>query len=677
MRSERHTPRFLELPERTRKPRRAGITHVLDRGLSPFALESLLITAGEHIDLIKLGWGTAYVSGAVADKVAICRDPGIALCPGGTLLEVAVAQGKVDAYVEWLHALGIDHVEVSNGSLPMAPERKAELIARLAGEFTVISEVGSKSGQDAVPKDWCDEMLRDLAAGAVLVIAEGRESGTVGLFDETGAVAYGSGRVDPARRRPRDGDLRGAAARAAGVDAAPRRPEREPRQHRRRGRDRAGDAAPRPALRHARPAAAGLILTGLVTDTAVMSRTARFGRADETAAAPVVVARQPILDSAENVIGYGLLSPSAPIADPRGATASVLVQSFADVGIDRLVGALPAYVSVTREFLLTVRPLPLAPANVVLEIDASGGADDVLLAIVRDAVADGFRVALDDFRHTAGSEALLAPASIVKLDVARLDGETLTGTVASLRGHEVALFAKNVATRAQYDDCRALGFDGFQGRFFAEPAQLTGSSAPTYRLRALSMLAARGDMTSFETLERVIVEDPGLSHKLVRLANSAFIGSRHPVGSIRQALMRLGSVAVRRWATLLVLAGVTDRPNHLLELGLSRARLCELIAMRDGEADAERAFTVGLFSVVDALLRIPMSQLLEELPFDDRTKRALTGHTGPEGRILGGVLAYECGDFEACTRSGVGLLEIARAYRQALDWTAGAAMQLA
>ncbi len=188
MRSERHTPRFLDLPERTEKPRRAGITHVLDRGLSPFGLESLLITAGEHIDLIKLGWGTAYVSGAVADKVAICRDTGIALCPGGTLLEVAVAQGKVDEYVAWLHELGIDYVEVSNGSLPMAPERKAELIARLAGEFTVISEVGSKSGEIADARAWCDEMLRDLAAGAVLVIAEGRESGTVGLFDAAGEV---------------------------------------------------------------------------------------------------------------------------------------------------------------------------------------------------------------------------------------------------------------------------------------------------------------------------------------------------------------------------------------------------------------------------------------------------------------------------------------------------------
>jgi phosphosulfolactate synthase len=180
-------PSFLDLPARTSKPRRAGITHVIDRGLSPLALESLLVTAGEHIDMIKLGWGTAYVTGAVPDKVAICRDAGIAVCPGGTLLEIAASQGKLEPYLDWLRELGIDHVEVSNGSLPLPRARKAELIASLAREFTVIAEVGSKR-DEAVADDWCAEMLSDLAAGAALVIAEGRESGTVGLFDATGAV---------------------------------------------------------------------------------------------------------------------------------------------------------------------------------------------------------------------------------------------------------------------------------------------------------------------------------------------------------------------------------------------------------------------------------------------------------------------------------------------------------
>jgi phosphosulfolactate synthase len=181
-------PDFLDLPERTAKPRRAGITHVLDRGLSPLELESLLQTAGDHIDLIKLGWGTAYVTRCLHDKVAICREAGVRISLGGTLLEIAVEQGRVDEYLDWLRELGIDHVEVSNGSLPMAPDDKRELIRRLAVEFTVIAEVGSKAATDAVAAEWCTEMLGDLASGAAYVIAEGRESGTAGLFDPSGAV---------------------------------------------------------------------------------------------------------------------------------------------------------------------------------------------------------------------------------------------------------------------------------------------------------------------------------------------------------------------------------------------------------------------------------------------------------------------------------------------------------
>jgi c-di-GMP phosphodiesterase len=184
------------------------------------------------------------------------------------------------------------------------------------------------------------------------------------------------------------------------------------------------------------------------------------------------------------------------------------------------------------------------------------------------------------------------------------------------------------------------------------------------------------ESTSFEQLERVITEDPGLSFKLMKLANSAFFGGRHRVGSVRQALMTLGSVAVRRWATLLVLAGVNDRPSHLLELGLLRARLCELVASRTPGAEPERAFTVGLFSVVDALLGTRMHVLLDDLPFDERTSRALGTHEGPEGSLLAGVLAYERGDFEDCANAGVSLVDIARAYGEALDWTDGAMVQL-
>jgi EAL and modified HD-GYP domain-containing signal transduction protein len=404
-----------------------------------------------------------------------------------------------------------------------------------------------------------------------------------------------------------------------------------------------------------------------------MQQRVRFGRGPHDAIAPVVVSRQPILDHLERIVAFELLTP--PVTLPREATASALAQAIADIGLPRLVGARPAHVDVTREFLVAVRPLPLAPDSVVLELRADQPVDDLLLLALREARAAGFRIALDGFDADTTADALLELADSVKLDVSVLDEEAIETAVNFARGRGLEMIADGVETRAAYGFCRGLGFDAFQGRYFAEPVVITGASAPTYRLGALSLLA-QGESTAFEQLERVIAEDPGLSLKLVKLANSAFFNRRHPVGSIRQALMALGSVAVRRWATLLVLAGVSDRPSHLLELGLLRARLCELVATRTDGAEPDRAFTVGLFSVADSLLGTRMPTLLADLPFDERTTSALGDHHGPEGRLLAGVLAYERGDFEACADTGVGLVDIARTYGDALDWSDGTLLQL-
>jgi c-di-GMP phosphodiesterase len=396
----------------------------------------------------------------------------------------------------------------------------------------------------------------------------------------------------------------------------------------------------------------------------------RFVRTEEDIPTPVVVSRQPILDHLERIVAFELLTHGEA---SREATAALLAHAFGDIGLPRLAGERAVHVNVARDFLLAVRPLPMDPSRVVLEVSAAQPADDTLLVVLREAREAGFRIALDDFR--GGADTLLELADSVKLDIAALDEDEIEAAVNVARGLGLQLIAGGVQTREQYGICRGLGFDAFQGQYFAEPVVISGAAVPTYRFRALSMLAA-GEATSFEQLERVISEDPGLSLKLVKLANSAFFGGRHRAGTIRQALMTLGSVAVRRWATMMVLAGVSDRPSHLLELGLLRARLCELVAARTPGTETDRAFTVGLFSVVDSLLGVRMPTLLEDLPFDERTSRALGEHAGPEGRLLAGVLAYEAGDFERCVQTGVSLVDIAHAYGEALDWTDGALIQL-
>lgn len=182
-------PGFLDLPARSVKPRTEGLTHVLDKGLSHMALGSLLQTAGATIDIVKLGWGTSYVSDGVRAKVQLCRRAGIHVSPGGTLLEICEAQGRVGEYVDWLLSLQFTHVEVSNGAIGMCTERKRELIAELAEHFVVLSECGSKDPRtEVVAEAWVEEMAGDLEAGATLLIAEARESGTVGLYSPTGEV---------------------------------------------------------------------------------------------------------------------------------------------------------------------------------------------------------------------------------------------------------------------------------------------------------------------------------------------------------------------------------------------------------------------------------------------------------------------------------------------------------
>src|SRR6476620_7331171 len=154
--------------------RDGGITHVLDKGLGPRGWEDVLESAGEYIDIVKLGWGTSYVTNNVQRKLEILREKPVVI--GGTFFEVVYAKGQLDEYKRWLTELGLTHVEISDGTIEIPRERKLELIADFARDFTVLSEVGSKDS-DVVfaPYQWVEWINGELAAGAWKVITEGRE----------------------------------------------------------------------------------------------------------------------------------------------------------------------------------------------------------------------------------------------------------------------------------------------------------------------------------------------------------------------------------------------------------------------------------------------------------------------------------------------------------------------
>jgi phosphosulfolactate synthase len=183
---------FLGLPEREAKPRQRGLTHVMDKGMSPAQIEGLFATAGVHVDIVKLGWGTSYVTQNLPGKLELYRSFGVDVVCGGTLLEVAEARGRLDAYRRWLSDHGFPCVEVSDGTIDMARERKLEIIDLLARDFRVLSEVGSKDAEAVfAPYQWVEWIREERAAGAWKVITEARESGTAGIFRGSGEVRSG------------------------------------------------------------------------------------------------------------------------------------------------------------------------------------------------------------------------------------------------------------------------------------------------------------------------------------------------------------------------------------------------------------------------------------------------------------------------------------------------------
>ena len=183
---------FLELPARPGKPRRVGLTHVIDKGLNLRDIEGLFDTAGDYVDIVKLGWGTSYVTRNLEKKIALYRSFETPVVCGGTLFEAVLARGKLQQYKRWLAEQRFSHVEISDGAIQLARERKLELIAELARDFTVLSEVGSKDAEVVyAPYQWVQWISEELEAGAWKVITEARESGTAGIFRPTGEMRTG------------------------------------------------------------------------------------------------------------------------------------------------------------------------------------------------------------------------------------------------------------------------------------------------------------------------------------------------------------------------------------------------------------------------------------------------------------------------------------------------------
>lgn len=391
------------------------------------------------------------------------------------------------------------------------------------------------------------------------------------------------------------------------------------------------------------------------------------------------LARQPIYDSGLRVAGYELLfrdgnCAGAAFTDGDRATSEVITSSV-DIGLSNLVGSHPAFINATSRFLHGNLPLPQLRSQIVLEVLEDVAVDDALVERLAALSRAGYRVALDDFVYRPGCDALLDVADYVKLDVQALDADQLADQVARVRAHRPRLIAEKVETYEMMAFCRELGIDLFQGFFFCKPRVICGKRPEANRLAVLQLITRLQDPDAgMDELERLVTCDPALSYRLLKYINSASCGVPVEVTSIRQAMVLVGVDMIRGWATLLLLSRLSDgKPSELIVTALIRARMCELLGRYDAGRDDNEYFTVGLLSVLDALLDVPMAEVVQELPFADEVRAALSSHAGVLGATLARVIDYEQDAVSAVDVDPA----LTESYLAALGWSAETQQALA
>ncbi len=392
----------------------------------------------------------------------------------------------------------------------------------------------------------------------------------------------------------------------------------------------------------------------------------------------VFLARQPIFDHERSVTGYELLyrggiAPRAIVGDAEAATATVTLNALTEMGLDSLVGEQIAWVNVTREFLLKglVRSLP--SKRVVLEILEHQLVDQTLLKLIAELRESGYVFALDDFTYSPGTEQLLPLVKFVKLDLLNLGHERLARQAELLKPYDVTLLAEKVETHEEFQLGQDVGCELFQGFFFCRPELMRNRAIAPSGIGMLRLAGAlQNPALELTELEHLISSDVALGYRLLRYINSAYFGLGHRVSSIMHAVTLLGLQNVKQWATLTTFAAIEEKPRELFMTALIRARFCELAGAPQDGGPPER-FTLGLFSVLDALMDTTMETAVESLPLPPRMRDALIKRTDG-GRLLDAVEAIEHGHFTPAARQ---LPHAARHYVTALAWANDTASELA
>jgi len=394
--------------------------------------------------------------------------------------------------------------------------------------------------------------------------------------------------------------------------------------------------------------------------------------------APVrYTARQPILSAREAVIGYELLFRSGvenyfKSADPNDATRSVIDVSSLQ-GLETLCDKRLAFINCTRDILLNGDITVLPPEKVIVEILETVTPDEEVLEACRELKAAGYRIALDDFVVDDPRAALAYLADFIKVDLKQTSLVDAAGIVKRFGSSTCRMLAEKVETREEFAFAKKAGFQFFQGYFFRKPELMQARGVSASRVTALRLLQeiSKPDL-DLPGVEDAIKTHATLCFRLLRYLNSAAFAFCNRIHSLRHALIILGEAELRRWCRLAVMLELTqDRPSDLVLSALVRARFIELLGAKVKHDDAD-LFLLGLLSLMDSILGIPMAKVVEALPLEQDIRSVLLKETGNLAPIYKVALAVEAGNWEEtsalCKRMRLPESFVAESHWSAMGW---------
>lgn len=357
----------------------------------------------------------------------------------------------------------------------------------------------------------------------------------------------------------------------------------------------------------------------------------------------IFLGRQPILDREERIVAYELLfrtgnTSGVVVTDDMQATASVIHHAFSEMGVQTVLGPHLGFINVSADMLLSEMVELLPKDQVVLELLESIHISDAVLERCRALKRQGFMLALDDFVYDDRYLPLLPIVDIVKVELLQHTQDGLRAVVLKLKQWPVKLLAEKVDSAEQAAFCHSLGFDLFQGYYFARPSVLTAKRADPSQLALIQLLGLVLKDADTQQIEQIFKQHPNLTYNLVRLVNSVASGVHRSITSVSQALMVLGRTQLQRWLQLLLftLQSNSPYPSPLLLLAATRGKMMELLAAKQQRnvEFCDEAFMVGILSLIDSLIDKPLADIVSELNLGEHLAEALLRRQGKLGTLL-------------------------------------------